>query len=851
MKKLLAGLAALGLITTSLLTSLPVHAASANLLANPSAETSVNGTPTAWNADSWGTNNATFAYLNTGHTGSHSLQTKITSYSSGDAKWYPTDVKVSPSTSYTFSDWYESTSANSVDLVVTSTTGGVSYLWQGDLPASSTWKQDSFTFKTPANAAHITLYHYIQMVGQLTTDDASLVNNAVNAPTPPTVGISSPLANATLSGTVAVSANATDAVAVKSVQFKLDGANLGSAVTTAPYTLNWNTASVSNGTHSLTAVATDTNNLSTTSTAVSVKVANLAPVTAPTVSLSAPLPNATVSGAVTVSANANDNVGVANVQFKLDGVNLGAADTTAPYSVSWDTTKSSNGAHTLTAVATNTSNLSTTSSSVTVNVNNPTPPTVSLSAPTANSTVSGTTTITAAASDAQAISNVQFKLDGANLGSPVTTAPYSLSWDTTQVANGTHSLSAVATNSSNLSTTSTAVTVTVSNTTPPVVGQNGPNLIANPSFETSTNGTTPDSWFGSNWGTNTSTFTYLNTGHTGNHSVKVQTTAYTNGAANWYYNDVPVTAGATYQYTNWYQSNVDTEVDAEVVMSDGTTQYFWLGSVFANTNWTKFTTTFTPPAGAKSMAIYQLLAKVGYIVSDDYSMNTYTPVPFNRGMVSVSFDDGWTNQYQNANPVMKQLGLPATYNIISGSLTDQPDYMSGAQVKDLFANGNEIASHSVTHPDLTTVSAAQLQSEMADSQTTLQNLIGAPVTDFAYPYGAYNLNTITVGKQYYASQRTVNGGFNTKDNLDPTQLKIYEVDSNVSQATVQGWINGAIAQHAWLILVYHEIAVTPTDPTDSLYDTQPSDFTAEMNYLKSTGVAVETVHQALTEAQSQ
>jgi len=404
----------------------------------------------------------------------------------------------------------------------------------------------------------------------------------------------------------------------------------------------------------------------------------------------------------------------------------------------------------------------------------------------------------------------------------------------------------VATNLANLSASS-SITVLVNNTVTPPASGNGSNLIPNPSLETVQDPTTPQNWLASNWGTNTSTFSYLNTGHTGSRSVEVATTAYTNGAANWYYNEVPVTPGKTYEYTDWYKSNVDTEVDAEVTMSDGTVQYYWLGAVLANTNWTKFTATFTVPAGAKSMAAYQILAKVGYIVSDDYSLSEYTPVPFTRGIVSVSFDDGWANQYKNAYPVMQQDGLIGTYNIISGELTDQPDYMSVTMLKNLLSSGNEIASHSVTHPDLTTVSPTALVTEMSQSQATLQQTLGVPITDFAYPYGAYNANTIAVGKQYYQSQRSVNAGYNTKDNLDLTQLKIYEVDSNVSQAQVQGWINGAVQQHAWLVLVYHEIATTPVDPTDSLYDTQPTDFTAEMTYLKNSGAAVETVHQAINE----
>ena len=78
-----------------------------------------------------------------------------------------------------------------------------------------------------------------------------------------------------------------------------------------------------------------------------------------------------MSGAtVTVSATAGDNVGVVGVQFKLDGANLGAEDTTAPYAVTWNTTTATNGGHTLTAVARDAAGNTTTSAPVTVTVAN-------------------------------------------------------------------------------------------------------------------------------------------------------------------------------------------------------------------------------------------------------------------------------------------------------------------------------------------------------------------------------------------------------------------------------------------------------------------------------------------------
>src|SRR5256712_4644676 len=130
--------------------------------------------------------------------------------------------------------------------------------------------------------------------------------------TPPTISISSPAPGATVAGTILVSNAHSDNVGVVGVQFKLDGANLGPEVTAAPYAISWNTTLVANGTHSLTAVARDAAGNTATATAVSVTVDN-AP---PTVSITAPAAGSTVTGTITISASATDNVGVVGVQFQ-------------------------------------------------------------------------------------------------------------------------------------------------------------------------------------------------------------------------------------------------------------------------------------------------------------------------------------------------------------------------------------------------------------------------------------------------------------------------------------------------------------------------------------------------------
>ncbi len=216
-----------------------------------------------------------------------------------------------------------------------------------------------------------------------------------------------------------------------------------------------------------------------TLTAATTVTATFNDTTSPTVSITAPTAAATVVGTVSVTATATDNVDVVGVQFKLDGVNLGAEVTAAPYAVSWDTTAAANGAHTLTAVARDASGNTATSAAVSVTVLNAalsadtTPPTVSMTAPTAGATVTGTVTVSASASDNVGVAGVQFKLDGVNLGAEVTAAPYSVSWDTTTAPDAAHTLTAVARDAAGNSATSAPVSVTVSNGTTTTSGAVG------------------------------------------------------------------------------------------------------------------------------------------------------------------------------------------------------------------------------------------------------------------------------------------------------------------------------------------------------------------------------------------
>src|SRR5436190_2170547 len=135
------------------------------------------------------------------------------------------------------------------------------------------------------------------------------------------------------------------------------------------------------------------------------------------VAMTSPASGSIVSDTVSVSASVSviGLITVRGVQFQLDGANLGAEDTSAPYSVSWNTTTTSDGSHTLTAVARDAAgNRSPVSAPVTVTVSNAppppppdtTPPTVSITFPSSGQTVLGTVSVTASASDDVGVAGV-------------------------------------------------------------------------------------------------------------------------------------------------------------------------------------------------------------------------------------------------------------------------------------------------------------------------------------------------------------------------------------------------------------------------------------------------------------
>jgi len=418
--------------------------------------------------------------------------------------------------------------------------------------------------------------------------------------TPPQVSVTAPASGSNVTGGTTITASATDNTSVAGVQLLLDNANLGAEITVAPYSMSWNSSTVSNGAHSLSARARDAAGLTATSQTIPINVANaiasapvidvvafgdvasssttlstsafsttssnevllafiasdslsagmtalsvagggltwnlvartnvqpgtseiwraFAPSALTKVTVTATMAKSVPAGSITVvsftgadvsGTNASGATGATGTGNSASGPAVAGLTTTRNNSlvlgVGNDFTKAV--ARTLgpnqTMVHQDLSPTGDTywvqrqsapiaASGTIVNINDTaptsdqynlsivelrspgtggagTPPTASMISPAVNATVTGKTTIAANAADQLAVAGVQFLLDGNTLGAEVTTAPWSMTWDTTTATAGAHNLSAIARNTSGLTTTANPIAITVDNSgNPAVVG---------------------------------------------------------------------------------------------------------------------------------------------------------------------------------------------------------------------------------------------------------------------------------------------------------------------------------------------------------------------------------------------
>lgn len=158
-----------------------------------------------------------------------------------------------------------------------------------------------------------------------------------------------------------------------------------------------------------------------------------------------------------------------------------------------------------------------------------------------------------------------------------------------------------------------------------------------------------------------------------------------------------------------------------------------------------------------------------------------TPPP---GFAVVTFDDGMRNNHDVAMPILSEYEIPATVYVTIGFIGGSSPWigpagdgamMTASHLRDLVAAGWELGAHTMTHPDLSTLDYAACRREIEQSRTALEEIGGAPVETFAYPFGRYGPDALAAVRDvgFLAAVTTGSGSW---DRFEMTRAMMGAID---------------------------------------------------------------------------
>ena len=227
----------------------------------------------------------------------------------------------------------------------------------------------------------------------------------------------------------------------------------------------------------------------------------------------------------------------------------------------------------------------------------------------------------------------------------------------------------------------------------------------------------------------------------------------------------------------------------------------------------------------------------------------------NHGMVSINFDDGYQSMYDNGLPILDAAGLKSTQYIITQKV-GLDSYVTLDEVLQMYNNGHEIGVHTRTHPNLTTLTEAQMTDEIVGAK---QDLIswGITPTTFAYPYGGYNPTVEGVVQSAgLRGARDSDLGYNSSGigltfggplyhDTHPLLLwsEAAEMDVNTTLSDITSEIDYAVTNNLWLIILFHR--VDETEPCCAAISVDHSLIQGTVDYLVQGHVPVVTNNEGL------
>jgi len=180
------------------------------------------------------------------------------------------------------------------------------------------------------------------------------------------------------------------------------------------------------------------------------------------------------------------------------------------------------------------------------------------------------------------------------------------------------------------------------------------------------------------------------------------------------------------------------------------------------------------------------LSDAGYTIVSFNDLENYyrSAALLPKKPIIISFDDGWSDQYQYAFPILKKYTYPATFFVFTNPIGTR-GFMTWDELREMQKAGMHIESHSRSHPYLIRITdPAKLWNEINGSKERLEKELGVPVTEFAYPFGQYTPDIVALvkkagyqsarGDHYFRGEQTVNRLFDLDALNAPTTLTLFK-----------------------------------------------------------------------------
>jgi peptidoglycan/xylan/chitin deacetylase (PgdA/CDA1 family) len=180
----------------------------------------------------------------------------------------------------------------------------------------------------------------------------------------------------------------------------------------------------------------------------------------------------------------------------------------------------------------------------------------------------------------------------------------------------------------------------------------------------------------------------------------------------------------------------------------------------------------------------------------------------------ITFDDGYADNLAACGELEKR-GMRATWFIVSGSIGREPTWasdgrpsgrlLSGPELRDMHVTGMEIGSHTVNHVRLTQSTPDELDWELVQSKSTLEDLLGTSVTSFAYPYGAWDERCARAAQTAgYQAACTTDTGWALRDR-NPYRLRRLTIFNSDTTSTLARKLLFASNDVSWATLSRHHL----------------------------------------------